>query len=323
MLHGSMKAIDLKPDIDWNASDPFAGIRRVLSPAYAAEPKLDGVRVEMVMDDAGNQVATQNMRVSRNFPHLHGAIIAGMSGTILDCELLAPARDSGLPLLTAATSLVMSEPRKAIAKQHFNGQAQLHIFDVLRIGTGTPVTQMSYAERGKLLDQICAEFTRVYPSSGIRQVPRLPATPRTLHKLLDQGYEGAMLKLRAAPYVSASRGPHWYKLKGVSTTDAFVTGWRPGEGHNSGKVGSFEISVMLNGEPVPVGHVGNFTHAFRELITGTDGTLKPVMYGKVVEVMAQALSKDGKLRHPLMMRLRPDKTQEDCQAEQLAMFTRV
>lgn len=87
---GGMRCLDLKPEIAWDGPKRFAGISQYLKSSYACEPKMDGVRVTLTMGATGNRLSTQRMQVTRNFPHITGAVMPDIDGTVLDGELVAP-----------------------------------------------------------------------------------------------------------------------------------------------------------------------------------------------------------------------------------------
>lgn len=293
-----------------------------------------------------------------NFPHLRDAIAADLAGTILDGEILAPTKR--LPtekagewtdsLLNASVKLVNSAPEKSVRVQQQYGRAQYWVFDVLSV-QGEDVTSLPYIDRRAALELIVQALQALHPECEIRLVPQYEATADVCARAVAEGFEGVMLKRTTGRYEPGKRSVNWLKVKAYSTADAFVVGWSAGENSNSGKVGSLDLAVYLRDysgydmeygieeegaiafQPGgagtkamvvrPVAQVGNLVGAMRDAISASDGSLKPEYYGIVIEFMAQGLGKNGRARHPHMVRLRPDKAAEDCRVDQLDVFARV
>lgn len=323
-----MKGADLKPEIAWGSVNPFDGLRRFFTPRYAMEPKLDGCRVMVIFGEAGNIVVsgrTADRDRTGNFPHLAQATIPGLGGTVLDGELIANGdRTDGM--LTTTTALVNSNPGHARLLQRpaplGSGPARFCAFDVLQV-MGADVTGRSYDERRELLAQIVEGWQQRYPNLPVHLVPTWPSEAAVITRAIRDGHEGVMIKDRQSAYRPGERNGGWHKVKTMSTADAFVTGWKPGQGSNASLVGSLELSVYVDGEAVSIGHAGNMTVKFRRALTAPDGSLREDWYGRVVEFAGQGVGPNGKIRHCLLVRERPDKDPAQCQADQLHIFPRV
>jgi ATP-dependent DNA ligase len=307
------------------------------SPAYVAEPKLDGCRLRLVLGDFSNSAVTGRRSVrtfacSRrddNFPHLRDALAPDIAGTVLDGELMAPSSciqthtgnwtDS---LLNASVALVNSGPEGARETQRRFGPAQLHVFDVLRL-RGECVMSLSYDQRRELLEQVAARLLELHPDCGVRLVPQLEPSPDVVRQAIEQGYEGVVIKRRSSLYVPSARNGGWFKVKARSTADAFICGYSPGTRGNEGLVGSLELAVMTDQGPRPVAQVANFGAGLRRALTAPNGSLREECLGVVVEFEAQGIGKHGRARSAQLVRIRPDKRPEDCAAEQLELFARV
>ena len=352
-----MKAKDLKSLIAWGSADPFKGIEAYLTDAYVAEPKLDGARLRMFLGLTGNTLNTGRRSVrtfayidrTANFPHLAQAVLKEWAGVVLDGELMAPTgriqTHTGLwtnSMLNASVALVNAKPAGSVATQKRFGTAKFFVFDILFTAGGESVQHLPYAQRRVLLETVVADIQAAHPDCGIHLVPSLPATVDTIKSSLDLGFEGVVIKSKAGTYKPGKRGPEWLKVKVMSTADAFVVGYAPGENGNDGFVGSLEVAVLTHEAGNPehvkpfttdgdgrqvytraVGQVGNLTDEYRKAITASDGSLKQEVYGTVVEVMAQGLGKNGRMRHAHLVRLRPDKAAFDCWDDQLEVFVSV
>lgn len=115
-----------------------------------------------------------------------------------------------------------------------------------------------------------------------------PATIRAqLQKANDAGYEGLVLR----------QGDLWLKVKPVETYDVAITGYVEGEGKHAGRLG------LVTTEKGSVG--AGFTDAEREILwtEAKEGRL----LGQVIEVSSMPCTSNGKFRHPVFVRMRPDK----------------
>ena len=314
-----MKAHTAQSLIDWAADDPFASIASYLTSGWVAEPKLDGCRAQLVIGAGGSRFGGNR---SASFPALAGIAVPGLDGTVLDGEFLAPAVP-GKSLLNMSAGLFNSGPAHAARVQATYGPARFCVFDVLAVA-GTIVTGEPYDKRRGYLEQISEWISLTHPGSGVELVPQLPATAETIRRVLASGGEGVMLKRLDNRYEPGKRSWAWVKVKPFTTLDCFLTGeYKPGKNSRTGTVGAVEIAVTADGGgPLIVGHCA-VPPAWVSDVTAADGSLRPGKAGTVIEVAAQGVSVNGLLRHPYLVRLRPDKTPADCGAAQLKLFPSV
>jgi ATP-dependent DNA ligase len=122
---------------------------------------------------------------------------------------------------------------------------------------------------------------------------------------INLGYEGWVLK--------ESHMSGWWKLKPVKTVDAIVTQWWMGNSQFFGELGALGISVYTaNGGVKSIGRVGGgFTPDERKQFT------REYIIGRVIEVSYQDVQSKGKLQFPRFMRIRDDKSAEQCTEDQL------
>jgi ATP-dependent DNA ligase len=253
--------------------------------------------------------------------------IPKLAGTILIGEFLAPVLpDYDRPLLNHSSALFNSSPREA-RKWFFYGSPRFVVFDILA-ESGADVTAETYDERRVRLERVVAMILARFPGCGVELIHQMPATVTTIEGVLSMGGEGVVLKRRASAYQVGKqrpvRSPDWCKIKRYSTIDVYLTGgWKPGENSRAGTVGSVEVAVMDGaGNNVVIGDVAVKPCWVAE-VTAPDGSLREQMTGTVIEVMAQGLNEFGHLRHPHMIRVRPDKSPGDCSDVQLSLLARV
>ena len=211
---------------------------------------------------------------------------------------------------TQSTSAIAnSGPSKAVQIQRDNDAwVTFCAFDIIRY-RGEDMTGVPYEERRDLYHEVVAKLDSPYIECvRYSDVDKL----EFLEGILADGGEGVMLKDLRGMYQEGKRSKTMYKVKEFVTTDAFVTGFIPGEHGFTGLVGALELSVYRNGVAVPIGSISAIELEERKRMTAPDGTLRPEYYGMVYEIKGQALSKNGRFIHCVPVRKRPDKTPDMC-----------
>jgi DNA ligase-1 len=134
-------------------------------------------------------------------------------------------------------------------------------------------------------------------------------TDDQFQEFLEQGFEGAVVKDLAMPYMKGKRGHGWFKLKGVEEIDVVIMELpHDGKGKYFGLVGKMTVGQYNHlGELVPVANVNCPDDAQR-----IDMTHNPEKYiGRVFEMKHYGKIVDG-YRHPNWVRWREDKLAEEC-----------
>jgi ATP-dependent DNA ligase len=179
----------------------------------------------------------------------------------------------------------------------------LFLFDVLQVDDrdlrGKPLL-----ERKKVLGEIL-------DGTGLEVPWKLEKMVAGVEKLRDrmvgEGREGVVVKNPEAPY---GKPGAWLKLKKFDTVDVFVTKLvETKEMRATGMARSWTMGVYdEKGRVVEVGNVGSTVERVDP---------RQVKKGSVIEVRFQEVTRDGKLRAPFIVRIRRDKTPEECLLTQL------
>lgn len=120
------------------------------------------------------------------------------------------------------------------------------------------------------------------------------ATQHFLKEIVEEGYEGIVLKTRDG-YYEHRRSASWCKLKPFDTADCKVIGLETGSGKFSGMLGA--LVVEFGGKRVHVG--GGYTDEQRiEFLKNMPS---------LIEVGFQEVTPGGSLRFPVFVRVRDDK----------------
>jgi len=180
----------------------------------------------------------------------------------------------------------------------------LFLFDVLQVDN-RDVRPRLLTERKKILHEILrgseleVEYTLARTSERITELR---------DKAVMDGREGVMVK---NPQSSYGEPGSWLKLKKFDTLDVFVTGIvETKEMRSTGIPRSWSVGVYDDdGHVVELGNVGS-------MVERVDP--RKVKKGSVIEVRFQEVTRDKKLRAPFILRIRHDKTADECLLSQLS-----
>lgn len=295
------------------------------------EPKLDGARCVIVIDEYGGVHAfTRNVdrfgkqkEITANLPHLQAIYLPQHADSILDSEIIVQVCGDAVGTLGATMSVVGANPETAIETQKKFGYAHLFIFDVMRY-LGADLTKIPWSERN--LHKINALLgIRAAHELGQQYLHLMPShftETEEQRRSLFQEYlangafidgitvptEGVVLKHPGLAYFGTNA---ILKCKETVTVDVLVTGWEPGKkgGKWEHSVGALLFSVMTDKGLVEVGKVIPGDDAKRaEMYTLLNGksTEQITALGIVIEIEGQNFTKEHRIRHPRILRYRPD-----------------
>jgi bifunctional non-homologous end joining protein LigD len=274
------------------------------SPDWVAEPKLDGGRYMLYLDEDG---LSYHLYSRRDFPRIDKAAnvphfahpYMGLAGTVLDGEVMLPNQTK----LGDTTGIMNSLPAKAIARQEVEGKLHYNVFDIL-FHLGRDVRQLPLHERRKLMESVVA----IMGNPHVNLVPQHTDKDGLFRSILAAGGEGTVLKNLNSPY-----GVNWVKNKRVADFSVIISGYKDGQGKYAGSLGAVAVSVYQDGILVEVGFASGMTDAERTDIW----TNREAYLGRVIDISAQEVTKDGRMRHPRWLRFRDDVNPETLTMEKL------
>jgi DNA ligase-1 len=165
-------------------------------------------------------------------------------------------------------------------------QISYQIFDAPNQAGGLP-------GRLKMLDRYLSD----QPSSYIRIIPQLPCHGKKhlqqyLQRLVSLGAEGLVVRNPEVPY-QTGRSSDALKVKNYSDAECKITAYKPGKGKLKGLTGAL-LCRMDTGQEISIG-------------SGLNQNLRttPPDLGQVITFKYYGLTKNGKPRHPVFLRLRP------------------
>jgi ATP-dependent DNA ligase len=180
----------------------------------------------------------------------------------------------------------------------------LFLFDVLHVDD-RDLRPKPLTERKKVLREILKGTGLEVPYTLAKTSGKIMALR---NEMVQKGGEGIVVK---NPESSYGQPKSWLKLKRFDTIDCFVIGTQETpEMKRTGVARSWTVGVYDDGgQVVELGNVGS-------MVEKVDP--RQVKKGSVLEVRFQEVTKDNKLRAPFILRIRHDKTPDECLASQLS-----
>jgi len=188
----------------------------------------------------------------------------------------------------------------------FDGEILDHVlwvFDVLVCpgpeGSITDLRDLAFSARRQFLDQLFDQWKPEHVKL-VRQEHRDVKKSMLIKQVHDSGGEGVVIKHLASKY-EGKRSHNWLKLKFTATHEAVVTNLLRG-----GKELAVDIGYTHGGVLVEAGGLKIPNRIIDQVKAGT-----------VVEVRYLYATADHKLYQPVFLRIRDDKTPEECTTEGL------
>jgi bifunctional non-homologous end joining protein LigD len=276
-----------------------------VDPDWTYEPKLDGYRATAYIHDGIVRILSRGgVDYSSYFPHIIQALAAQpVKEMVLDAEIVA--FESGRPSFEALQQRVN---KRDAARKTDPAQCVLYCFDILHL-SGMSARELPYTERRRLL------LESVAPSECVQVIHADDDGEAMYQAALATGLEGVVGKRKASRYQPGVRSPDWLKIKPSRTAKLLIVGYL----RNRTGLSSLLVGYRLDGELVYAGRVGSGLtmkmceqlEAVLDQIRSDDALAsRPgaiwVEPRIVVEVSYFELTREGRLRHPVFVRIRGD-----------------
>jgi len=200
-----------------------------------------------------------------------------------------------------------------------NCPAVCYLFDCLYLD-GRPIINEPLMRRREWLMDAIKTGTPYRVSEIVEEGPAL------FDAVKQMGLEGIMAKDRKSVYSPGRRSDSWLKIKAKQTLECVIIGFTPGTGDREKHFGALQLAQQDGEQLQYVGKAGSgFNDRTLKAVFSELKALKPVkkpvkqktsddsqttwVEPKLVcEVQFVSLTKDGLLREPVFLRLRPDLT---------------
>jgi bifunctional non-homologous end joining protein LigD len=323
-----------RPQVDW-LREPIEPMLAQLrdkpfdSADYLYEVKWDGIRALISLDEGQLTIRTRNKRdVTNLFPELlipERAFRA--SCALYDAEIVC-LDEQGRPLFERVIRRMQAGASGA-ARARAKHPVVCYVFDCLYLDGRSVMNEPLSRRRQWLKDSIRGDEQTVY-----RVSEAMDDGVRLYEAAAQMGLEGIVAKQRQSVYTPGKRSSTWFKIKSHQTIDCVIIGYTQGRGSRDPEFGALQLGHYKDGKLTYVGKVGTgfderlLKEVFKELQKVKRGPRpveeKPLDDRQTVwveptlvcEVRYSSVTSAGTLREPVFLRLRPDRSPEEC-ADQL------
>lgn len=285
------------------------------------EPKLDGVRVIMVVmppsayDDEVVVISySRNGKVFNNFKHIEEQIKNNCQ------KMIRHAATSNLNTGFVLDGEVMGESfqelmRQARRKENADASDSVfHVFDILPLSDfRRRYWNAQLSKRIKILEDMRPVLDNM---THVKLLPHIlvdldlaegrDQLERYANDCVAQGFEGIMIKSMDAPY-ECKRNKFWLKWKPTISVDLEIVGVEAGTGRNKNRLGALICEGEDHGKHIMV----NVGSGFSDVDRDDYWVNRNLIVGRTVEILADAVTQnqDGthSLRFPRFLRFRDDK----------------
>ncbi|MEU3898862.1 non-homologous end-joining DNA ligase [Streptomyces sp. NPDC045251] len=296
---------------------------------WAYETKQDGQRVIVYLPGDGSALlrARSGQDITAAYPELAPLATAlGATPAVLDGEVLALDEQgrADFQLLQSRMGLAHAPGRAA----HRAAKAPVHLvlFDALHLA-GESLLRLPYTRRRERLTGL-----GLRGPSWSTPAALVGHGEQALRATREHGLEGLVCKRLDSVYEPGVRSRAWIKIRNMRSEDVVVGGWLPGKGRLTGLPGAVLVGQRAAGRLRYVGGVGTGWSAAERAelaallrAAATDACpfdpVPPVPGAHWVvprlvgEVRYSTRTREGMLRQPSWLRLRPDLVPEESAAD--------
>ena len=285
---------------------------------YIYEVKWDGIRALISLDEGQIRIHGRNrMDITKQFPELLIADEAfRATSALFDGEIVCLESD-GRPVFRNVINRMQQKSEGAIERARAKCPAICYLFDCLYLDGRAIVNEPLIRRREWLQDAIKKH-------SAYRVSEVVDDGPALFEAVREIGLEGIVAKQRDSIYLPGKRSDSWLKIKARLTTECVIIGYTRGKGDRETSFGALHLAQANGNELQYIGKVGGgFDEASLKAVSAELEKLtaikrpvkeKPLDDARSVwiepklmcEVQFASLTKDGMLREPIFLRLRPD-----------------
>jgi bifunctional non-homologous end joining protein LigD len=312
-----------KPQVDW-LRDPIevmlaqSADEPPESGDYLYEVKWDGIRAMIALDEGEARILSRNQHdITGKFPEL---LIPDRSfrtaSALFDVEIVC-LDGAGMPVFKNVMHRIQQNSKAAIERAHSRYPAICYVFDCLFLD-GRPIVNEPLVRRRAWMEDAIKRDTPYRVSEAVTEGVEL------FKAAVKMGLEGIMAKERNSTYRPGARSAQWLKIKKRQTTECVIIGYTRGKGDRGALFGALQLALREGNDLRYLGKVG--TGFDVKSAKETFAYLKDVKHVKrpikekprddaqtvwiepkvICEVQFASLTKDGRLREAVFLRLRPD-----------------
>jgi len=308
---------------------------------WVFEIKWDGVRAILFFNKKRKIYelkSRSDKSITRRYPELQSSLEAAINckeSIIIDGEIVV-LDENGYPNFQSHQRRMNVESLRDIDALSRQIPATYYIFDILYLD-GKNLQNLSFLDRRQTLSDVIIPNERVRISDFVEEEGI--EMFKTIKKM---NLEGMIAKRKPSKYLQGRRSRDWLKIKNIKTQDCIVIGYTKGEGNRQDYFGSLLLAMYdEKGEAVFVGHTGSgfdfnlldkIYQRLKELKIDTC-PIKYVPYTNretfwirpelVAEVKFHGWTNERIMRAPIFLRLREDKSPNECRIEMEAPLTEV
>ncbi len=312
-----------KPQVDW-LRDPIEPMLAQLaaeppnSADYLYEVKWDGIRALIALDEGAVRIRSRNQHdITDRFPELASPDQAfRASSALFDGEIVC-LDDAGRPVFQNVIHRLQQKGRGAIERARGKQPAVCYVFDCLYLD-GRPIVNEPLLRRRAWLEDAIKHDSSYRVSEAVTEGREL------FTAAVGMGLEGIMAKEKNSTYRPGVRTREWLKVKKRQTIECLIIGYTVGSHGRGPLFGALHLARREGDTLKYLGKVGTgFDEKSMKEILAYLKSLKQIerpirekpldsaqtiwIEPRVVcEVQFASLTKDGMLREPVFLRLRPD-----------------
>jgi bifunctional non-homologous end joining protein LigD len=203
-----------------------------------------------------------------------------------------------------------------------------YVFDLLELN-GKKLYSLPLIERKRILAETLKDNPVVKYSDHIEE-----SGEDFFEVIKQRNLEGIMAKRKDSEYYPGRRTSDWLKIKHNQSDEAIIAGFTAPRGGRK-YFGALVLGAMVNGQLTYIGHTGSGfdSRLLKEISAKLEPLIRPtspfservktnmpvtwVEPKLVCELKFTEWTSDGKLRHPIFLRLRDDKKVEDVNTQYL------
>jgi bifunctional non-homologous end joining protein LigD len=285
---------------------------------YIYEVKWDGIRAMISLDEGQVKIhGRSRMELTKQFPELLAfeEAFRATSG-LFDGEIVCLDSD-GRPNFRNTIHRMQQKADAAIERAKAKYPAVCYLFDCLYLD-GRPIVNEPLTRRREWLDDAIKKGSAYRLSEIVEDGNGLFEAVKQL------GLEGIMAKQAQSVYLPGKRSEAWLKIKARQTIECAIIGFTRGKGDRESRFGALHLADASGDKLKYIGKVGTgFDDDLMQAISAELEKLptikrpvpeKPLDDARstwvepqlMCEVQFASLTKDGMLREPVFVRLRPD-----------------